>query len=60
MFINVCVAFVFGLQTLKLIVYTKIYQLKGPKPKNKGHTNIYECCELTKKVYLMYIVVALL
>ena len=40
--------------------FCKIYQLKGLKPKNKGHTNIYECCELTKKVYLMYIVVALL
>ena len=22
------------------------------KPKNKGHMNIYECCVLTKKVYL--------
>ena len=34
--------------------YTKIYQLKGLKPKNKGHTNSYECCDLTKKlVYLL-------
>ena len=25
----------------------------GLKPKNKGHTNFYECCDLTKKVYLI-------
>ena len=31
---------------------TNILQLKGPKPKNKGQTNFYECCDLTKKVYL--------
>ena len=31
----------------------KIYHLKGLKPKNKGGTNLYECCDLTKKVYLM-------
>ena len=24
----------------------------GLKPKNKGHANFYECCDLTKKVYL--------
>ena len=41
------VAFVFGLQILSLIDFTKIlYQLK---PKNKGRPNIYECCDLTKK-----------
>ena len=34
--------------------FTKVYQLKGLKPKNKGHTNFYECCDLTKKVYLNY------
>ena len=28
---------------------SKIYQLKGLEPKNKGHTNFYECCDLTKK-----------
>ena len=33
---------------------TKIFQLKGLKPKTKGRTNFYECCDLTKKVYLMY------
>ena len=42
----------FGLQTLSLIDFTKIFLLKGLKPKNKGHTNFYECCDLTKKVYL--------
>ena len=29
--------------------------MKGLKLKNKGHTNFYECCDLTKKVYLTYI-----
>ena len=24
----------------------------GLKPKNKGCANFYECCDLTKKVYL--------
>ena len=28
----------------------------GLEPKNKGHVNFYECCDLTKKVYLKYIV----
>ena len=46
-------AFVFGLQTLKLIDFTKIFQSKDLKPKNKGHTNIYECCDLTEKVHLV-------
>ena len=32
----------------------RLYQLKGLKPKNKGDTNFYECCDLTKKVYLKY------
>ena len=48
-------AYVFGLQTLKLIDFTKISQLKGLKPKNKGHTNFYKCCDLMKKVYLVHI-----
>ena len=51
--IKVCLVFVFGLQTLKLIDFSKIYQLKGLKPKNKGHMNFYEYCDLTKKVYLV-------
>ena len=25
------------------LVFNKIYQLKGLQPKNKDHTNIYEC-----------------
>ena len=48
-------AFVFGLQTLRLKDFSKIYQLYGLKPKNKGRTNFYECCDLTKKVYLLAI-----
>ena len=51
--IKVCVAFVFGLQTHKLKDFSEIYQLKDPKPKKKGHTNFYECCDLTKNVYLV-------
>ena len=35
-----------------LIDFSKIYQLKDLKPKNNGHANFYECCDLTKKVYL--------
>ena len=31
------------------IDFNKIYQLKGLEPKNKGHKNFYECCDLTKK-----------
>ena len=54
-FIKVHLAFVFGLQNLKSIDFTIIFQLKGLKPKNKGQTNFYECCDLTKKVYLMQV-----
>ena len=42
-------AFVFGLQTLYSKDFINIYQLKGLKPKNKGHMNFYEYCDLTKK-----------
>ena len=48
-------AFAFGLQTLQLIDFSKVFQIKGLKSKNKGHTNFYECCDLTKKMFLMYI-----
>ena len=48
-------AFVFGLQNLKLIEFITTFQLKGLKPKIKGHANFYECSDLTKKVYLTYI-----
>ena len=54
-FIKVRVAFGFGLQTLSSIDFTKTFQLKGLKPKNKGHMNFYECCDLTKKVYLIQV-----
>ena len=54
-FIKVRVAFVFELQTLQLNDFTNTFQLKGLKLKNKGRTNFYECCDLTKKVYLMYL-----
>ena len=37
-----------------MIDFTKIFQLKGLKPKNIGQTIFYECCDLTKKVYLVY------
>ena len=38
--------FVFGLQCLE--------------PKNKGQMNVYECCDLTKKVYLTKLGVGLM
>ena len=53
-------AFVFGLQTLQSIDFsTKIYRLKDLEAKNNGHMNFYECCDLTKKVYLIYMYVEL-
>ena len=48
-FIKVFVAFIFCLYMLSLIDFTKIYELKGLKPKDKGHINFYENCDLTKK-----------
>ena len=56
-FLKVCLAFVYGLQTLEMNEFSKIYQLKGLKPKNKGHTNFFECCDLTKKYILCSVVV---
>ena len=53
-FLKVCLAFVYELQTLEVNDFSKIYQLKGLKLKNKGHTNFYECCDLTEKVHLKY------
>ena len=47
-FIKICVAFVFGLQTLQLTDCTKMFGFKGLKLKNKSHKNFYECCDLTK------------
>ena len=54
-FIKDRMVFVFGLQTLELKDFSKIYQFKCLKPKNKGHANFYECFDLTEKVYLVYI-----
>jgi len=52
-FIKVRVAFVFGCKTFLWIEFTKIYQLKGLKPKNNGHINFYERCDLIKiSIYL--------
>ena len=47
-------AFGFGLQPLYLKYFTKIFQFKGLKPKYNGQKYSYECCDLTKKVYLTY------
>ena len=44
-----------GFRTLESKYFSKIYQSKGPKPKNIGRRNFYDCCDLTKKVYLYYI-----
>ena len=48
-------AFVFRLQTLRLKDFSIIYGLNGLKLKNKDQANFYECCDLTKKVYLTYV-----
>ena len=48
-FIKVCIAFVFGLQTLKLMDFTNIHQSKVLEPKNKDHSKFFEPCDLTKK-----------
>ena len=51
LFIKVRVAFIFGLQTIWLIDFTKFYELKGKKSQNNGHTNFYEHCNLMKKYF---------
>ena len=48
-FTKIHLAFDFGLQTLKLKEFIKIFESKGLKSKNKHHTKFYECCDLTKK-----------
>ena len=48
-FVKVRKPFVVRLQILLLIDFSKIYQWKGLEPKNKGQTNFYERCDLTKK-----------
>ena len=42
-----------GLRPFNLKILIKSYQFKGLKSKNKDQTNFYECCDLTKKVYLV-------
>ena len=53
-------AFIFGLKTLSLIDFHKIYQLKGLKPKKKGYTNFCDCCDLTKKYICSVVALELL
>ena len=36
--------------------FSKIFRLKGLKPKIKDHTNFYECCDLTEIVYLVTLI----
>ena len=38
-----------GFRLFNLQILIESLQLKGLKPKNKGRTNFYECCDLTKK-----------
>ena len=40
-FINVHVAYVYGLQTLESIDFSTIYQLKNLEPESKEHPNFY-------------------
>ena len=47
-FIKVCAFFVFELQTLESIDFSKIYELKGLEHENKSHTKICHHCDLTK------------
>ena len=54
-FIKVRLAFAFRLQTLWLIDFTKIYWLKGLKPKNKGPNKLWWTLWFDKNVYLTYI-----
>ena len=42
-----------GFRSFHWKFFSKLYWLKGLKPKNKGHRNVYECSDLTKKVYLI-------
>ena len=45
-------AFVLGLQTYHLIDFSKIYQLKGLEPKNKGLTKSHDilCVDFLQKI----------
>ena len=52
---NYLAHFLSGFRPFNWKIFYRIYQLMGLKPKNKGHANFYECCDLTKKVYLMFV-----
>ena len=43
-----------GLCFLGFRPFKKIYRPKCLEPKNKGHTNFFESCDLTKKIYLKF------
>ena len=49
-FVNWQVPFLENLLIAKEFFRSKV--VKSLKSKNKGQTNFYECCDLTKKVYL--------
>ena len=46
-------AYVFGLQTIQLIDITKIFQLKGTKPKNNDQMNFMNVV-IWRKKYIYY------
>ena len=41
-----------GFRPFNWKISVKSIDVKGLKLKNKGHANFYDCCDLTKKVYL--------
>ena len=49
--------FVYGLQTLSSKDFTKTFQLKGLKSKDKSLMNFCEFSDLTKKIYVVFIYV---
>ena len=48
--------FCFWASDLLINRFYKNLSIKSLKPKNKGHSNFYECCDLTKKVYLVIMI----
>ena len=52
LFMRFRLVFVFGLQTYHLIDFSKIYQLKGLEPKNKGLTKSHDilCVDFLQKI----------
>ena len=53
-FIKVRVAFVFGTLDPVIKYFSEFYQSKGLDPNNVSQMKFYECCDLTKKVFLEY------